>query len=146
LEVVSADANVDPLVVSSSGQAGVLTVGQGGTVDIIGATGITGAVTITGAETISSTLQVAGATTLSSTLAVNGNATIGNNSGTVAVNSSDWDISTAGAATGMASIGFDDGTVIYHTTVAVTMPALRLFVVLLKNLLPLPVRTNLLNW
>jgi hypothetical protein len=118
LEVVSADANVDPLVVSSSAQAGVLVVGQGGTVDITGATGITGAVTITGAATVSSTFQVAGATTLSSTLAVNGNATIGNNSGTVAVNSSDWDISTAGAMTGIASVGFDDGTVIYHTTVA----------------------------
>jgi hypothetical protein len=124
LEVVSADANVDPLVVSSSAQAGVLTVGQGGTVDIIGATGITGATTITGlttitgAATVSSTFQVAGATTLSSTLAVNGNATIGNNSGTVAVNSSDWDISTTGAMTGIASIAFDDSSVIYSATVA----------------------------
>lgn len=117
LEVVSADANVDPLVVSSSAQAGVLTVGQGGTVSIIGATDITGATTITGAATVSSTFQVAGATTLSSTLAVNGNATIGNNSGTVAINSSDWDISTAGAMTGIASVGFDDGTVIYHKTI-----------------------------
>ena len=49
LEVVSHDANVDPLVVSSSAQAGVLTVGQGGTVSIVGATGITGATTVTGA-------------------------------------------------------------------------------------------------
>ena len=118
LEVVAADADVDPLVVSSSGQAGVLTVGQGGTVDIIGATGITGATTITGAATVSSTFGVSGATTLSSTLAVNGNVTLGNNSGTVAVNSSDWDVSTAGAVTGIASVGFDDSTVIYHTTVA----------------------------
>jgi len=118
LEVVSADANVDPLVVSSSAQAGVLTVGQGGTVDIIGATGITGATTITGAATVSSTFQVAGATTLASTLAVNGNATIGNNGGTVAINSSDWDISAIGAATGIASIGFDNSAVLYTTTVA----------------------------
>jgi len=48
LEVVSADANVDPLVVSSSAQAGVLKVAQDGTVAIVGATGITGDVTITG--------------------------------------------------------------------------------------------------
>lgn len=124
LEVVSADANVDPLVVSSSAQAGVLTVGQGGTVSIIGATDITGAVGITGATTVTgtaavtSTLTVTGATTLNSTLSVVGNATIGNNSGTVAINSSDWDISATGAMTGIASIGFDDASVIYSTTVA----------------------------
>ena len=49
LEVVSHDANVDPLVVSTSGQAGVLTVGQGGTVSIIGNTDITGTLSMTGA-------------------------------------------------------------------------------------------------
>jgi len=80
LEVVSADANVDPLVVSSSGQAGVLTVGQGGTVDIIGATTITGALSATGV------------------------AAFGDGTGTFSVNSSNWDVSTAGAFSGVASI------------------------------------------
>ena len=84
LEVVSADANVDPLVVSSSGQAGVLTVGQGGTVDIIGATTITGAFTETGA------------------------ATIGNGTAGVAINSSVWDITAAGAASGLTTLSLTD--------------------------------------
>jgi len=84
LEVVSADANVDPLVVSSSAQAGVLTVGQGGTVDIIGATTITGAFTETGA------------------------ATIGNGTAGVAINSSVWDITAAGAASGLTTLSLTD--------------------------------------
>jgi len=84
LEVVSADANVDPLVVSSSGQAGVLTVGQGGTVDIIGATTITGAFTETGT------------------------ATIGNGTASVAINSSVWDITAAGAASGLTTLSLTD--------------------------------------
>ena len=89
LEVVSHDANTDPLVVSSSAQAGVLTVGQGGTVDIIGAFGVTGASTFTGAVTTT------GATTL------------GNNSATVAIDSSDWNINTVGAMTGIDAITMD---------------------------------------
>jgi hypothetical protein len=84
LEVVSADANVDPLVVSSSGQTGVLTVGQGGTVNIIGATTITGAFTETGA------------------------ATIGNGTAGVAINSSVWDITAAGAASGLTTLSLTD--------------------------------------
>ncbi|MEE4113328.1 MAG: hypothetical protein V2I40_10975 [Desulfobacteraceae bacterium] len=48
LEVVSHDANVDPLVVSSSAQAGVLTVTQGGAVSVTGAVTASGSVTATG--------------------------------------------------------------------------------------------------
>lgn len=48
LEVVSHDANVDPLVVSSSAQAGVLTVTQAGAVAVTGALSATGLVTATG--------------------------------------------------------------------------------------------------
>ena len=117
LEVVSADADVDALLVTANATSVVRVTGAGA-LAITGATGITGATTITGAATVSSTFQVAGATTLTSTLAVNGNATIGDNSGTVAVNSSDWDISTAGAMSGIASIAFDNSAVIYNTTVA----------------------------
>ena len=117
LEVVSADADVDALLVTAN-DTSVIRVTGAGALAITGATGITGATTITGAATVSSTFQVAGATTLASTLAVNGNATIGDNSGTVAVNSSDWDISTAGAMSGIASIAFDNSAIIYNTTVA----------------------------
>lgn len=48
LEVVSHDANVDPLVVSSSGQAGVLTVTQGGAVSVTGNQTVSGTVSVTG--------------------------------------------------------------------------------------------------
>lgn len=48
LEVVSHDANCDPLVVSSSAQAGVLTVTQGGAVAVTGNLTATGTATITG--------------------------------------------------------------------------------------------------
>lgn len=37
--------------------------------------------------------------------------------GTVAIDSADWDVSATGAATGMASVGFDSATVIYHDIV-----------------------------
>lgn len=66
LEVVSHDANVDPLVVSTSGQAGVLTVGQDGTVAIVGATTITGATSVTGK--ISATTGVSTGSATDSTL------------------------------------------------------------------------------
>ncbi len=89
LEVVAHDADVDPLVVSSSAQAGVLKVNGDGTVAIIGATGITGATTVTGS------FGTTGATTL------------GNASSTVAVNSSDWKISTVGDMTGIGAITAD---------------------------------------
>jgi hypothetical protein len=117
LEVVSADTDVDALLVTAN-SVDVIKVNGAGTLTLTGATGIIGATTITGAGSVSSTLTVAGATTLSSTLAVNGNATIGNNGGTVEINSSDWDISTTGAASGIASIAFDNSLVIYNTTVA----------------------------
>lgn len=48
LEVVSHDANVDPLVVSSSGQAGVLVVSQAGVVAVTGNQTISGTLTVTG--------------------------------------------------------------------------------------------------
>jgi hypothetical protein len=48
LEVVSHDANTDPLVVSSSAQAGVLVVTQGGAVAVTGALSATSTVTATG--------------------------------------------------------------------------------------------------
>ena len=48
LEVVSHDANTDPLVVSSSAQAGVLIVAQDGSVAVIGNQTITGTLSATG--------------------------------------------------------------------------------------------------
>ena len=67
LEVVSHDANVDPLVVSSSGQAGVLVVSQDGSVDITGDLDISGTATLgTWAVTTlnATTLNVSGASAL----------------------------------------------------------------------------------
>lgn len=53
LEVVAADANVDPLVVSSSAQAGALVVGQNaGTVAIAAAATVGGTLAVTGAQTL----------------------------------------------------------------------------------------------
>lgn len=40
--------------------------------------------------------------------------------GTVAIDSSDWDISTTGAVTGIASITFDNGSGLYEATVTIT--------------------------
>jgi len=80
LEVISHDANVDPLVVSTSGQAGAFVVGQDGTVTVVGS-------------------LAAGS------LSVSGNWTLGDGTGTVAVSSTSWDISTAGAISGVTSLG-----------------------------------------
>jgi hypothetical protein len=97
LEVVAADANVDPLVVSSSGQAGALIVGQNdGTVTTNGPFVAAGALTATGA------------------------ATIGDAGDTVAINSSDWGITATGVTTGLASVGFDSGTVLHQVSVPIT--------------------------
>ena len=53
LEVVAADANVDPLVISSSSQANALVVGQGaGTVAIAAAATVGGTLAVTGASTL----------------------------------------------------------------------------------------------
>ena len=53
LEVVAADANVDPLVVSSSAQANALVVGQNaGTVAIAAAATVGGTLAVTGAQTL----------------------------------------------------------------------------------------------
>jgi hypothetical protein len=91
LEVVAADANVDPLVVSSSGLANALVVGQN-----------------------------AGATTVNGALTANSTVALGDGGDTVAINSSDWDITTAGAVSGIASVTFDNGTGLYQTDVTVT--------------------------
>lgn len=91
LEVVAADANVDPLVVSSSSLAGAFSVGQG-----------------------------AGTVTAAGPFVTTGTSAIGDGGDTVAINSSDWDISTTGAATGIASVTYDNGSGIYQTTVTIT--------------------------
>lgn len=97
LEVVAADANVDPLVISSSGQAGALVVGQNG-----------------GTVTTNGPLVAAGA------FNANGATVIGDGGDTVAINSSDWDISATGTMTGIASVGLDNGTTYYTVDVAIT--------------------------
>lgn len=67
LEVVAADANVDPLVVSSSALANALVVGQNaGTVTVGGILAVTGATTMTGALTVNGASCVGdGATAMS---------------------------------------------------------------------------------
>lgn len=81
LEVVSHDANVDPLVISTSGQAGVLKVNQGGTVSIIGNTDITGTLSVTGAFYQSALAAAAsGNTALTIDAAGTGTITIGGTS------------------------------------------------------------------
>jgi len=40
--------------------------------------------------------------------------------GTVAIDSADWDISASGAVTNIASLGFDSSTIIYHDTIELT--------------------------
>jgi hypothetical protein len=84
LEVVSADAQADALVVTAAG-ANALTVTGAGAVNLIGATGIVGDVAVTGG--------------LTST----GVTAFGNGTATVAINSSVWDIATTGAASGFTT-------------------------------------------
>jgi len=62
-------------------------------------------------------LQTGGAANGDMTLTV-GDAFAMNATGTAAITSSDWGISTAGAMTKIASVGFDNSAVIYNTTVA----------------------------
>jgi hypothetical protein len=95
LEVVSHDANADPLVVSSSAQAGAFSVNQDGTVTMVGAAS-------------------AGA------LATTGVTTIGDGSTTAAVNSTGWAVSTTGTATGIASVGFDSLSTLQSTSITLT--------------------------
>jgi hypothetical protein len=85
LEVVSADTDVDALVVTANA-SNVLSVTGAGALNVIGTTGITGDTTVTGA------------------LGATGAVTLGNGTSTVAVNSSVWDVSSAGAFSGVASI------------------------------------------
>lgn len=77
LEVVSHDANVDPLVVSSSGQAGALIVGQNGSVAIALNLDVTGTLTAGVFETDAVT-----ASTTDGTLLLNGDGAGGVNIGT----------------------------------------------------------------
>lgn len=66
LEVVSHDANTDPLVVSSNTVADALVVGQGGGTTVGGTLAVTGAVTLTGALTVNGASCVGdGATAMS---------------------------------------------------------------------------------
>ena len=57
---------------------------------------------ITSAVTADSTLTITGTTTTNGTLTANGLVTLGDNGDTVAINSSDWDIDTTGAITGIS--------------------------------------------
>lgn len=77
LEVVSHDANVDPLVVSTSGQAGVLVVSQDGSIDVTGDVDITGNLSVSGTYAIDALT----ASTADQTLTLNGNNTGGVNIG-----------------------------------------------------------------
>ena len=61
----------------------------------------------TGNTSAGGTLGVTGTVTLSGALAANGSVTLGDNGDAVAINSSDWDISTAGAMTGIGAITMD---------------------------------------
>lgn len=82
-----------------------------GTLDVTGDATVGGALTVTGAGTFGSlnctTSNLGNNLVVTGTLGVNGAATIGDGGDTVAVNSSDWDISTAGAMTGIGAITAD---------------------------------------
>jgi len=58
--------------------------------------------------------------------------------GTVQIDSSDWDVSTTGVATNMASIGFDSATAIYHDTVEISNAELKDLVANPKELVATP--------
>jgi hypothetical protein len=77
LEVVAADADVDPLVVSTSGQAGVLKVNGAGTVSIIGNTDITGTLSATTMYNPALAAAASGNTNLTVDASGNGTITIG---------------------------------------------------------------------
>ena len=119
-----ADDNANAAAVYRAGGTGALTLGAAtGTTAItssdwaIGATGVMtgiGAITADGLVTGTAGATISGATTsinASSNFATNlntgtssGALSLGGGSGTVAVNSSTWDISTAGAATGLTTV------------------------------------------
>lgn len=98
LEVVAADANVDPLVVSSSAMANALIVGQNA-----------------GAVTMGGTLTVGGAVTLTGALTVNGATMAGD--GATAVSGFIKTI-TAGGATGTVTLAAADSGKVYLTSQA----------------------------
>lgn len=77
LEVVAADADVDPLVVSTSGQAGVLKVNGDGTVSIIGNTSITGSLSATTLYNAAIASASSGNTALTVNASGNGTITVG---------------------------------------------------------------------
>jgi fibronectin-binding autotransporter adhesin len=70
----------------------------------------TGAVSLNGAVTAGSTVTVTGTTTTNGALAANGQVTLGDNGDTVAINSSDWDISATGDVTGLGAVTTDGNT------------------------------------
>jgi hypothetical protein len=61
----------------------------------------------TGATSFAGALTVTGTTTTNGALAANGQVTLGDGGDTVAINSSDWDISATGDASGLGSIALD---------------------------------------
>lgn len=66
-----------------------------------------GALSCNGAAIIGGAASVTGTLTANGALTANGTTTIGDNGDTVAINSSDWDISTSGAMTGIGAITAD---------------------------------------
>ncbi len=66
-------------------------------------------------------LTASGAANLQSTLAVGGTATIGDGGDTVAINSSDWDISTTGAMTGIGAITADGAITFSNSNIVFTL-------------------------
>ncbi|MFA7000279.1 MAG: hypothetical protein WC241_04155, partial [Candidatus Paceibacterota bacterium] len=102
LEVVSHDANVDPLVVTASGVANALVVSQDGTVDIASALDVGGNLTVTGnlAVTGTWTNNAVAATTAGATLTLDGKTTGGVNIGSI----------STGAITLSRSTSMADGT------------------------------------
>lgn len=106
LDVVQNDTTNNPEAVrlTNTGSGDTLAFVSTGGKDIDG-TGSTWSVTSAGAATFSSIAQVGiSATTLVST----GVTTLGDNSTTVAINSSGWDITTAGAITGITTLSMTD--------------------------------------
>jgi fibronectin-binding autotransporter adhesin len=76
----------------------------------------TGAVSLNGAVTAGSTVTVTGTTTTNGALVANGAVTLGDNGDTVAINSSDWDISATGDVTGLGAVTTDGNTTLGNDT------------------------------
>ena len=98
------------LTVTGAGTFGSLnctTSNLGNDLVVTGTLGVGGATTITDNVVITGTLGVTGTQTFTGATSLNGGVTIGDGGDTVAVNSSDWDISTTGAMTGIGAFTAD---------------------------------------